>query len=526
MNNSASDLQLLYVNKYRDDNQRNNRDWNAELNVSATLMPSFLRNHIQLQIQDKYEHHSSESFSNYFLNNILGNDYRRKYVHEPLWNNRLNININYQLIHKEHFNANIQYGLCSVRSFGEHGLYRLDSLGGEWAKVTNSHAIDYLPSTRDSMTLCIDRKNSYHSENWKTGNCIGLNFNYIKTGKWMALLTLPVRFQNDRIEDFRNQNYSKERCRNVSLEPIVAFTTFDGLRLSYSMNVLDAPMEHKLMYEDDSNPLFIVEGNPRLKNSVIHQASIQYSKFEQNRQRNLSTYTSIIAKKRAIARRRLYIKETGVVRSVPDNVDGNWMIESSNTYSQVIDRYGYWRIAPALNMQYIKSVDYITETASESAILNTVNNFKVGTMIQANWRKKATNVSLFSGVQWNHVFSQLASFNNTNSFDLKFGVSAVIELPFQITASTNMTLYQRRGYLDKTMNDNNLVWNASVEYRLSKNGKWMVKIEGVDILGQLSNVNNFVNSQGITETWRNVVPSYGLCHIIYRFNTPQKRANK
>ena len=526
MNNAASDFQLLYIHKYRDDSQRNNRDWNAELNVSTTLMPSFLRGHIQIQILDQYEHHSNESFTNYTLINRLGNDYRRKYAQEPSWNNRLNTNISYQLISKGHFNATIQYGLCSIRSFGERSLYRLDSLGGEWANATNSLSIDYLPSARDSLTLCIDHKNSFHSENWKTGNSIGLNFNYMKTGKWTAMLTLPVRFQNDRIEDYRNQNFSKEKSKNVSFEPLVAFTTFDGLRLSYSMNVLDAPMGYKLTYEDDSNPLFIVEGNPRLKNSVTHQASIQYSKFEQKRQRNLSTYTSIIARQKAIARRRLHDKETGVVRSIPDNVDGNWAIESTNTYSQVVDRSGYWRIAPSLNLQYLRSVDYISETTSESAVLNTVNNFKVGTMIQTNWRKKAANVTLFSGVQWNQVSSELASFNKMNSYDLKYGVSAVVKLPYQITASTNVTFYQRRGYLDKTMNDNNLVWNASLERRLSKDGKWMAKVEGVDILGQLSNVNTFVNTQGITETWRNVVPSYGLLHVIYRFNTPPKREAK
>lgn len=524
MDDTASDLQSLYVNKYRDDNQGNNRDWNAELNVSATLKPSFLRGHIQIQILDQYEHHSNESFSNYILRNMSGNDFRRKYAQEPSWKNRLNTNISYQLFHKGNFNTNVQYGFSSIRSFGERGLYRLDSLGGEWADATKFLAIDCLPSTRDSMSLCTDQKNSYHSENWKTGNSIGLNFNYMKAGKWMAMLTLPVRFQSDRIEDFRDQNFSKEISRYVSFEPLVTFTTFDGLRLSYRMNVLDAPMGYKITYEDDSNPLFIVEGNPRLKNSVIHQASIQYSKFEQKRLRNFSTYTGIVARQKAIARRRLYEKETGVVRSIPDNVDGNWSIESTNTYSQVVDRNGYWRIAPSLNLRYLRSVDYISETTSESAVLNPVNNFKVGTTIQASWRKKTTNVSLFSGVQWNHVSSELAAFNKTNSFDLKYGVSAVIKLPYEITASTNLTFYQRRGYLDKTMDDNNLVWNASLERRLSKDGRWMAKVEGVDILGQLSNVSTFVNSQGITETWRNVVPSYGLLHVIYRFNTPQKRA--
>ena len=45
-----------------------------------------------------------------------------------------------------------------------------------------------------------------------------------------------------------------------------------------------------------------------------------------------------------------------------------------------------------------------------------------------------------------------------------------------------------------------------------------------DILGNLSDVRHSVNAQGITETYYNVVPAYGMLHIVYKLNRePRKR---
>ena len=46
------------------------------------------------------------------------------------------------------------------------------------------------------------------------------------------------------------------------------------------------------------------------------------------------------------------------------------------------------------------------------------------------------------------------------------------------------------------------------------------------ILGQLSNVTRTMNAQGRTETYTNVMPRYGLLHVVYRFNKQPKKNNE
>ena len=82
---------------------------------------------------------------------------------------------------------------------------------------------------------------------------------------------------------------------------------------------------------------------------------------------------------------------------------------------------------------------------------------------------------------------------------------------------TDLTMYSRRGYKDKTMNSDDVVWNARLSRPFFK-GKLIVMVDGFDILGQLSNVTRTMNAQGITETYSNVIPRYLVLHATYRFN--------
>ena len=76
------------------------------------------------------------------------------------------------------------------------------------------------------------------------------------------------------------------------------------------------------------------------------------------------------------------------------------------------------------------------------------------------------------------------------------------------------------------MNTNELVWNAHLAKRLFK-GKLTIMFDGFDLLSKLSNVQRTYNAQGCTETFYNVIPSYGILHAIYRFNKqPKKRSEE
>jgi hypothetical protein len=73
------------------------------------------------------------------------------------------------------------------------------------------------------------------------------------------------------------------------------------------------------------------------------------------------------------------------------------------------------------------------------------------------------------------------------------------------------------------MNDDELIWNATVSYTFGRLKQWTVKVEGVDMLRHRSSVRHTMNAQGRTETWYKTIPSYWMLRLQYQFKKPPKK---
>ena len=100
-----------------------------------------------------------------------------------------------------------------------------------------------------------------------------------------------------------------------------------------------------------------------------------------------------------------------------------------------------------------------------------------------------------------------------------------MQLPAAFQLSTDLTMYSRRGYASSSANTNDLVWNARLSKTFTKAGL-TVALDARDILGNLSNISQVLNSQGRTETYRNSLPRYIMAHVIYRLNKKPKKNGK
>ena len=87
----------------------------------------------------------------------------------------------------------------------------------------------------------------------------------------------------------------------------------------------------------------------------------------------------------------------------------------------------------------------------------------------------------------------------------------------EISLSTDLKEYCRRGYSEKSFNTSDLVWNASLARSFCK-GKLTLKAEAFDILQNLSSTVYEVGGQGKTEKWNNTLPSYAMLHLMYKFS--------
>ena len=134
-------------------------------------------------------------------------------------------------------------------------------------------------------------------------------------------------------------------------------------------------------------------------------------------------------------------------------------------------------------------------------------------------------LGLKGSIDGSRVTSSRSDFESFSVCSFNFGLTALVKLPLKMELSTDLTMYSRRGYATGSSNANDLVWNGRLAKSLPKLGLTFM-LDGFDILNQLSNVTNVINSQGRTETYRNSLPRYVMAHVIYKINHKPGKTNK
>ena len=129
---------------------------------------------------------------------------------------------------------------------------------------------------------------------------------------------------------------------------------------------------------------------------------------------------------------------------------------------------------------------------------------------------------LIATVNNNRVTGSRDDFMATNATTYFATAKVMAKLPLGFELTNNINEMKRTGFNDDSMNDNSLVWNARLSKTFLK-GALSVNLDAFDILGQISQTQVFMDSQGRTETWANTLPRYVLLHCSYKFNLGKKR---
>lgn len=142
------------------------------------------------------------------------------------------------------------------------------------------------------------------------------------------------------------------------------------------------------------------------------------------------------------------------------------------------------------------------------------HDLKIGANLGYDYALHAGTLSL--------VYQYQYAYNQARNRLYRLGLSAYVSLPWHFQLSTDMTMRARRGYQQREMNTTDWVWNAQLTRSFAK-GHLVAKLQGADILRQLSATSYAVNAQGRTETWHNSIPRYAMLSLAWRFNVSPRQ---
>ena len=460
--------------------------------------------------QNTYTHDKPNRNFNYFIN--------------PFWYIPFN--------KKTKVNARARFGQ-RIRQ-RDYSRYNLDALS-EWAEDTE-HKLGELPSENEFMLRTIDQQNSYELHEYETYQMMAVIYQYDHYKQqdnvmrsWISInIDLPVSHHHFRLDYTRGNVYSGITRRNsIHFTPTIRVryqwnNRKQNIEYVYTHKEDDPQMTSLIEVENTLDPLNTYIGNSRLKNRSRHFMNLLYQSNNPKKESNFSTRLSYNTTVNAIAYAYTYDRATGKRCYKPQNVDGNYLLAADINYSRPLDKLKRITLNSVTHAKLDHGVDLISEDTAVEPMRSSVNTWWGTETLKLNYKIGKHTVGAKGYIGIGHVTSSRPDFESLTLYDFHYGLTSLVNLPLGIQLSTDLTMYSRRGYASSSANSNDLVWNARVSKTFTKAGITFA-LDGFDILGNLSNISQVLNSQGRTETYRNSLPRYIMAHVIYRFAKKPKK---
>lgn len=397
-----------------------------------------------------------------------------------------------------------------------------DEEANQWASITPEYRGwgNYLGTLRSPLDEYFDSDQSRFSEYKNYIHEMQLMMRFVRPKYNLSFGAMLQPQRSNFIYDYMGQHI--ETTRNVTnfsptLDFRYRFSKVSNLRVNYRGTTSQPSMTDLLDITDDSNPLNIKKGNPGLKPSFTHNFRLFYNNYIEKHQRALMTFVNFSMTRNSISDMVTYDDKTGGRTTQPENINGNWNARGAFMFNTAIDSAGVWNINTFTTLAYTNAVGYLSLDGKTSQ-KNTTKQTQVGERIAMGYRNNWLEVNLNGTLNYNHARNKLQASSNMNTWQFSYGPSITVTMPWGMSLSTDLSQSSRRGYSDKSMNTNELVWNAQLSQGFLKGKPLTVMIQFYDLLHQQSTLSRALTAMARTDTEYNSINSYAMFHVIYRLN--------
>ena len=295
------------------------------------------------------------------------------------------------------------------------------------------------------------------------------------------------------------------------------FSDQQNIWVHYRGDTRQPEMTQLLDITDDSNPLYITQGNPGLKPQFTNSLNVYYNNYIQKYKRSIVFYVNYRHIRNSISNMVRYNPVTGGSISRPENINGNWNVNGGFTFNTALDSAAHWNVGADTRIRYNNYVSYVAQYLADAA-KNTTKTTNINERLTASYRNNWFEVSLDGQLNYQHSRNELQPSADLDTWQFNYGGQFLVRLPLDFEVSMNLHEHSRRGYNDASMNTNELIWNGQISKPFLKNKSLIVALNFYDLLKQQSNYERWVNATGRSDTRYNSINSYAMLHVRYRLN--------
>ena len=487
---------------------------------------------VTLRLEGNYSDADSKSLSTsnvhlYQVKNALGQDstyQTNRYNLTPTrkWDYSVQATYSEPLWKKTYLQFSYKFGYSYSRS--DRSTYDFSNLGEDFFSGLSPvyRGWDsYLSRLPMSYTGYLDQSLSRYSEYKNYTHDIELMFRMVRE-KYKFNVGMMVQPQLSHfIQDYKSVHTDTSRTViNVSptLDFEYRFSDWSNLRLTYHGSTSQPSMTDLLDITDDSDPLNITKGNPGLKPSFTNSLNFFYNNYIEKRQQAIMTFLNFNTTRNSISNKVTYDETTGGRITQPENINGNWDISGMLMYNTAIDSAGYWNINTSTDYRYNNYVGYVNLDYNAASQKNVTRSLSLGERLAGSYRNSWLEVELDGSFTYTHTRNKLQTQSNLDTWQFAYGGTVNVSLPWGMSISSDLHENSRRGYNDKSMNTNELIWNAQIAQSLLKGKILTLSLQFYDILHNQSNFSRTITAMQRSDTEYNSINSYAMLHATLRFN--------
>lgn len=300
------------------------------------------------------------------------------------------------------------------------------------------------------------------------------------------------------------------------------FDKHTNLRIRYQGRTSQPSMTNLLDIKDDSNPLYISKGNPKLKPSFSHSVNFNFNSYKPDAQRGMWVWANFNVTNNSISNKTTYDPQTGVRTTMPMNINGNWNTGGGGGINTGLGEKKLFTVGGNFGVGYNHNVGFYNNATAEAVddvdMKSITGNTWANGGLNSAFRNDWINIELKGDISYGHVRNNVNTNGNQDTFNFSYGGQVQYTMPWGTQIATDIRMASRRGYAQANMNTNELLWNASISHSMLQGKALTLKAEMFDILHQQTNISRSVNAFSRNDSHNNTIYQYAMFSAIFRFS--------
>ena len=385
-----------------------------------------------------------------------------------------------------------------------------------------SYGYNYNYNTSDRRTYSKNKLNdTYDILNDSLTNAFNNVYSNHQAG--LSLMTQKLRYNytlglNLQFNNLSSRNISKDRLitqHTINFSPLALlnynFSRNRRLRFSYRGQTQQPSLDQLQPVPDNSNPLYIREGNPDLKPSFNNSFNLNYNTVNPSSMRNFfaSINGSFILNRIANSTN---LTSEGKQVTKPVNMNGNYNVGAFMVNGFTLNKQQKTTFNTNTSINYNQDASLVNNSKTYTQTLNIMQGANFNYMY-----KELFDVAAGGNVNYNRArFSNNPS-NNTNYFNYGLSLDFNVNLPLGVIIGADIDYTANTGR-SAGYNLQYTMMNAFISKSLFSKKQGLLKFQVFDLLNQNVSVNRTVSDNYIEDSETKVLQRYFLVSFSYFLN--------